>query len=79
MSSSLSNRCKNERSGFMKDKNMKIIEVKQIEQNPLAKGFYEHMGFEVYKRTECDEQKLVWFCERIFLLIWEKIYTRVIA
>ncbi len=56
MSSSLSNRCKNERSGFMKDKNMKIIEVKQIEQNPLAKGFYEHMGFEVYKRTECDEQ-----------------------
>ena len=21
------------------------------EQNPLAKGFYEHMGFEVYKRT----------------------------
>lgn len=40
----------------MKDKNMKIIEVKQIEQNPLAKGFYEHMGFEVYKRTECDEQ-----------------------
>lgn len=26
------------------------------EQNLLAKGFYEHMGFEVYKRTECDEQ-----------------------
>lgn len=26
------------------------------EQNPLAKGFYEHMGVEVYKRTECDEQ-----------------------
>lgn len=26
------------------------------EQNPLAKGFYEYMGFEVYKRTECDEQ-----------------------
>lgn len=26
------------------------------EQNPLAKGFYEHMGFSVYKRTECDEQ-----------------------
>ena len=26
------------------------------EQNPLAKGFYEHMGFEVYRRTECDEQ-----------------------
>lgn len=26
------------------------------EQNPLAKGFYEHMGFHVYKRTERDEQ-----------------------
>ncbi len=26
------------------------------EQNLLAKGFYEHMGFEVYKRTDCDEQ-----------------------
>ena len=26
------------------------------EQNPLARGFYEHMGFEVYKRTDLDEQ-----------------------
>lgn len=26
------------------------------EQNPLAKGFYEHMGFKVYKRTNRDEQ-----------------------
>lgn len=26
------------------------------EQNPLAKDFYENMGFEVYKRTEFDEQ-----------------------
>ncbi|MDN6070742.1 MAG: GNAT family N-acetyltransferase [Lactococcus plantarum] len=26
------------------------------EQNPLAKEFYEHMGFEVYKRIEFDEQ-----------------------
>ena len=26
------------------------------EQNPLAKGFYEHMGFKEYKRTEYDEQ-----------------------
>lgn len=26
------------------------------EQNPLAKSFYEHMGFEVYKRTNRDEQ-----------------------
>ena len=26
------------------------------EQNPQAKGFYEHMEFRVYKRTELDEQ-----------------------
>ena len=26
------------------------------EQNPKARGFYEHMGFQVYKRTETDEQ-----------------------
>lgn len=26
------------------------------EQNPEAKGFYEHMGFKVYKRNELDEQ-----------------------
>lgn len=26
------------------------------EQNPLAKDFYEHMGFNVYKRTDNDEQ-----------------------
>ena len=26
------------------------------EQNPQAKGFYEHMGFHVYKRTDFDEQ-----------------------
>lgn len=26
------------------------------EQNPLARGFYEHMGFEVYRRAELDEQ-----------------------
>ena len=26
------------------------------EQNPQAKGFYEHMGFQVYKRTDFDEQ-----------------------
>ena len=33
--------------------------VKQLtvnEQNPQAKGFYEHFGFEVYKRTNNDEQ-----------------------
>lgn len=26
------------------------------EENPLARGFYEHLGFIVYKRTEFDEQ-----------------------
>lgn len=26
------------------------------EQNPQAKGFYERMGFEVYKRSDRDEQ-----------------------
>lgn len=26
------------------------------EQNPQAKGFYEHMGFQVRKRSEVDEQ-----------------------
>ena len=26
------------------------------EQNPQAKGFYEHIGFKVYKRSETDEQ-----------------------
>ena len=26
------------------------------EQNPQAKGLYEHMGFQVYKRTDHDEQ-----------------------
>ena len=36
--------------------NYSINEIAVNEQNPLAKGFYEHMGFEVYKRTELDEQ-----------------------
>lgn len=26
------------------------------EQNPEAVGFYEHMGFEAYKRTDLDEE-----------------------
>lgn len=36
--------------------NYSINELAVNEQNPLAKGFYEHMGFEVYKRTKLDEQ-----------------------
>lgn len=33
-----------------------VNELAVNEQNLLAKGFYEHMGFQVYKRTELDEQ-----------------------
>lgn len=33
-----------------------VCELTVNEQNPLAKGFYEHMGFQVCKRTEQDEQ-----------------------
>lgn len=33
-----------------------INEVAVNEQNPLARGFYEHMGFRVYRRTAQDEQ-----------------------
>lgn len=36
--------------------NYNINELAVNEQNPQAKGFYEHMGFEVYKRSELDEQ-----------------------
>ena len=31
-------------------------EVCVNEQNPLAKGFYEHLGFQVYDRSDVDEQ-----------------------
>lgn len=33
-----------------------INELAVNEQNPLAQGFYEHMGFKVYRRTDHDEQ-----------------------
>ena len=33
-----------------------VNELTVNEQNPNAKGFYEHMGFKTYKRTEVDEQ-----------------------
>lgn len=33
-----------------------VTELGVNEQNPQAKGFYEHMGFKVYKRTDTDEQ-----------------------
>ena len=36
--------------------NYDVDELTVNEQNPNAKGFYEHMGFKTYKRTEVDEQ-----------------------
>ena len=36
--------------------NYSVNKLAVNEQNPLAKGFYEHMGFTIYKRTELDEQ-----------------------
>ena len=36
--------------------NYSVCKLSVNEQNPLAKGFYEHMGFTVYKRTQLDEQ-----------------------
>lgn len=36
--------------------NYSIVRLTVNEQNPQARGFYEHMGFRVYKRTDLDEQ-----------------------
>ena len=36
--------------------NYGIREVTVNEQNPQAVRFYEHMGFQTYRRTDCDEQ-----------------------
>ena len=36
--------------------NYGVREVTVNEQNPQAVGFYEHMGFETYKRTALDEE-----------------------
>ena len=33
-----------------------IQELTVNEQNPQAVGFYEHMGFQTYKRTDHDEE-----------------------
>ena len=33
-----------------------VRELTVNEQNPQAVGFYEHLGFEIYKRTEYDEE-----------------------
>ena len=37
-------------------KKHQIAEVTVNEQNPNAVGFYEHIGFNTYKRTDFDEQ-----------------------
>lgn len=36
--------------------NYSVAEVTVNEQNPKAKGFYEHLGFKVYKTSATDEQ-----------------------
>lgn len=36
--------------------NYSVNELAVNEQNPSARGFYEHLGFYVYKRTDHDEQ-----------------------
>lgn len=36
--------------------NYNVNELAVNEQNPAAKGFYEHMGFRVYQRNELDDQ-----------------------
>ena len=33
-----------------------VTELTVNEQNPQAVGFYEHMGFSTYRRTETDEE-----------------------
>lgn len=33
-----------------------VHELAVNEQNPQAKGFYEHMGFKVYQKNELDDQ-----------------------
>lgn len=33
-----------------------LQELTVNEQNPQAVGFYQHMGFETYRRTDCEEQ-----------------------
>ena len=43
-------------AAFMGIENYGIERLTVNEQNPQARGFYEHMGFQVYRRTDHDEQ-----------------------
>lgn len=36
--------------------NYKVNDLAVNEDNPQAKGFYEHMGFKVYQRNKLDDQ-----------------------
>ncbi len=36
--------------------NYNVSHLAVNEQNPNAKGFYEHIGFKIFKRSELDEQ-----------------------
>ena len=51
-------------------KNYSVDNLAVNEQNPLAIGFYEHMGFETYKRTDSDEQG------NPYPLLYMKIYEK---
>lgn len=39
---------------------LNVLYVDVNEQNPQALGFYEHLGFQVYDRSEWDEQGQPW-------------------
>ncbi|MEK3674094.1 acetyltransferase [Paenibacillus sp. FSL R10-2771] len=39
---------------------LNVLYVDVNEQNPQALGFYEHLGFQVYDRSERDEQGQPW-------------------
>lgn len=40
----------------IKIENYGVNDLAVNEDNPQAKGFYEHIGFKVYQRNELDDQ-----------------------
>lgn len=50
--------------------NYNIKEVTVNEQDNDAKGFYEHIGFKVYKKEELDEQG------NHYLILYMKLTTK---